>query len=153
MKVKPIISFLLIVFSWFPTNAQDSTALRYTESISFAEGFGGFRSEILTQVEDYYRKKNYDAIVQLMYSESTADQFLASIMCEQMVKDRKIVLSSLQYGKMKLIQSSEENLSFNSGCTCREVITINDYFTSKNPCGFQDQMKWWLENLDKPKKY
>lgn len=48
---------------------------------------------------------------------------------------------------MKLIESSDEKISFNSGCTCREAIPIKDYFDGMNPCGFKDQMDWWIESM------
>ena len=144
---KQIFIILFVVSSWYVSRAQDSTKYQFTESISFAQGFGGLRSKALIQAEKYYFQKDYISIIQLMYSESTADQLVGVILCKKMVEERKFVLSSLQFGKLKMIEQSDAKLSFNSGCTCQQVIFIKDYFAGENPCGFRDQMKWWLENL------
>ena len=129
--------------------AYASEKLPKVEYLSFGMGPAGMRSEVIENIEKHIRFKSYDKVLLLLESSSTADQFVGSIVCSKLAKDRKLKLTPQQIEKITLIQASDVEISFNSGCTCHIEISIKKYFDGANPCGFRDSMERWLKWLKK----
>jgi hypothetical protein len=143
------IIFTLFIICNFTFSVQSQTNVPRVESISFAQGYGGVRSEILKTVEVYIKVKEYSKIILLLESTSITDRFVGSIICSRIVTDFKITLTQENSDRIKVIQEGGDLISFNSGCTCRQVITINSYFKGENACGFRRDMDRWVLELTK----
>ena len=119
------------------------------ENLSFASGYSANRSKVLIETENHIRLKAYDKILLLLESTSLTDQFVGSIICTRLAKDYKMMLSKKQIEKIKSIETSEGIILFNAGCTCHVSISLKDYFSGENPCGFRTNMENWISDLNK----
>ena len=147
--MKSIFFLLLLLGSTFLVHSQNEEPR--IESISFAQGYGGMRSEILKTVEDYIKFKQYNKIILLLESSSVADRFVGSIICSRIATDFKITLTEENMEKITSIEESVDLMSFNYGCTCRQILTLKRYFKGENACGFKRDMDNWV--LELTKKY
>lgn len=146
MNLLKTILFSTLVFYMNSAQAQEEKHPR--ESISFAQGFTGAKSTVLVTSEKEYKLGNYSSIIDLLYSPSVSAQFVGSILCNQLVNESKIVLTSNQFNRITEIRNSAALLTFYSGCTCQELISLKEYFSGANPCSFRDSLNYWLNTLN-----
>jgi hypothetical protein len=145
--MKTIILFFLFIAIGVSFNSFSQDSKTRVESISFAQGFAGMRSLVLINTENHIQFGEYEKTLLLLESSSVADNLVGAIICGRLSEDKKLALTDDQIEKINLIKESEEELSFNFGCTCQYVISLKDYFTGQNPCNFRDSMNDWILGL------
>lgn len=142
----PFYLILFISFSNFQSSAfgQDLVKL---ESISFAQGIAAGRSRVLISAETYIKEKKYKKVIALLKSRAISDRLVGAILCQKLHDNGEITLTQRQKEKIKKIQQSEDQLSFNSGCTRQSILSLEDYFEGKYSCNFDQSISEWMEEI------
>lgn len=144
-QMKSAFVLLLILICSVQSYSFGQDERESVESISFAQGFAAFRSQILISAEEDLQKGNYAEIISLLDAHSVSNRFVGAVLCEYLEKEAKIVLTIKQMEKINDIKQSSDQLSFNFGCTCRSVLSLKEYFEGKDACSFRQSMARWME--------
>lgn len=142
----PFYLILFISFSNFQSSAFGQDIVK-PESISFAQGIAAGRSRVLISAETYIKEKKYKKVIALLDSRAISDQLVGAILCQQLHDRGMIHLTRRQNEKIKEIQQSENQLSFNFGCTCQSILSLKDYFDGKYSCNFDQSMSEWMDEI------
>lgn len=157
--------FLLIIFSAFGCKKQHEK-IEATEVIvkhdpppppkffdkktliGFACFSSGSKSNSVIKISDILENKNFTKLKAKLFDKNPAEKYLATVACEKLEKKNLIKLSLKESNQIELNKSSKEKVTICSGCTNKEIVTLNDLFYSEDNF-LSKSIEEWLNEMIK----
>ncbi len=131
------------------TSAQSKSIVNKTDNLI---GFGcfedGSESNIVELFSNLLIEEQYSTIIGKLYSNNSAEKYLATIVCERLHTKALIELSKKEFKQIKINKSSKDSVSICSGCTDWDELSIQELFKSDKNF-LIDRMERWLKEMIK----
>ena len=141
MKTKILLFFIFI-----------STVVhaQYTKQdllLGFACSVGGEPSKVVMHVNELIEHRQYDSLVQLLYSKIAAENYLGVIICERYNQLNKIKLTPQDLNRIAIYYRSTAMIPYCEGCSSSAYLVMSKALDKSVLTGFRYQTESWLTSL------
>lgn len=126
-----------------PPKKNDENSL-----VGFACYYSGRKSKPVKEISEILGNKEYSRVKEKLYSINIAEKYLATVICERLLKKRLITLTENELNQIKKNKVSSEKVTICSGCTHEAELTMSEMFSS-NENFLSKSIEEWLKGMIK----
>jgi hypothetical protein len=115
--------------------------------VGFACYSSGRKSDPVKVVSNILENKKFEDLKKKLFSNKTAEKYLATYSTIKLYEKRVIQLSATELNQIKLNKLSDEKINFCGGCTERENYSLKKLFSSKS--SFENEVENWFNKTQK----
>jgi hypothetical protein len=115
--------------------------------IGFACYNSGKKSEPVKKFSKILVEKKYPIILKELNSINIADKYLATVICEKLLKKKLINLTEKEINQIKKNKNSNESVNTCAGCTNQEKMTLKELFTAEKNYIAEETEDWLNEMI------
>jgi hypothetical protein len=115
--------------------------------VGFACYSSGRKSDPVKVVSNILENKKFEDLKKKLFSNKTAEKYLATYSTIKLYEKRVIQLSATELNQIKLNKLSDEKINFCGGCTERENYSLKELFSSKS--SFENEVENWFNKTQK----
>lgn len=119
------------------------------ESLGFGCSVDGQMTKPVLNMTELFIEKRFNKIRQLLNSEVSADQYLATFVLERLESKKELEITGDERQRINEIKNSNESVPFCSGCTLWTEIRLKDLFDEKNQNIVFPSAENWFDNFYK----
>lgn len=125
MKRVFLILFVVISFHAYSQKSKQDLPL------GFFCGYSGSETKVVENAANLLYEKKYDSIVELLYSESPAENYLGIVLCKKLELEKLIILKKVDLDRISILSKSSNIVPTCGGCTERKKIKLSRLLKSK----------------------
>ena len=97
----------------------------YNNTIGFTCGGAGEATPIVSRIHDLLIEKKYKNFVSMLYSNNSAENFLAVIICEKLKEKKLITLNEKDSNRISKLYKSNKGVEVCGGCTFMGFVKLS----------------------------
>ncbi|QCX38348.1 hypothetical protein FF125_07850 [Aureibaculum algae] len=126
------VSLLILLILGYATTLEAQNSNRINPTLGFSCSFVGKPTAVVIKISELIENSHYDSIKDLLHTGNAAEKYLAVLLCEKLMQEKKIALTISEKKTIRALYQSKETVTICSGCTYFKKTTLHALLTRES---------------------